>query len=232
MPAKFQKALDFTLYPKTCLLSFKKHWISLYTPRHTYSFLHDIIIVTRGSKLKHIKDVYACLTVLDDANLRLKLPKRLCETWNKLALILHIKNGCKPLTSRTKAVFGPEISNDIYTNTVIYGLHCSCYKLLPQPSRIELSIKMFEEGKQNRLIRYSSRSLRKDEETKITNAAKNVHFNQKLHTRVWCDAFREGLGCALEQQTQIGRKPISYASRFLNQCEQKYSIFELDLKGV
>ena len=47
-----------------------------------------------------------------------------------------------------------------------------------------------------------------------------------------CDASRSGLGAALEQLTVDGWKPISFASRFLNSSEERYSINELELLGL
>ena len=43
------------------------------------------------------------------------------------------------------------------------------------------------------------------------------------------DASRDGIGCALEQETPDGWATIAYASRFLNSCENKYSVNELEL---
>ena len=44
-----------------------------------------------------------------------------------------------------------------------------------------------------------------------------------------CDASRDGIGCALEQETAGGWATIAYASRFLNSCEKKNSVNELEL---
>ena len=46
------------------------------------------------------------------------------------------------------------------------------------------------------------------------------------------DASHSGLGAALEQLTVDGWKPIAYTSRFLNSCEERYSVNELELLGV
>ena len=66
----------------------------------------------------------------------------------------------------------------------------------------------------------------------IANFTENAHYNPNLPTRVRCDASIEGLGAALEQQTSLGWKPIAFASRFLNNCESKYSVNELEFLGV
>ena len=42
--------------------------------------------------------------------------------------------------------------------------------------------------------------------------------------RVKCDASRSGLGAALEQLTVDEWKAIAFTSRFLNSCEERYSV--------
>ena len=58
------------------------------------------------------------------------------------------------------------------------------------------------------------------------------HYNPSLETKVKCDASREGLGAALEQQTPYCWETIAYASRILNDAEKHYSINELELLEV
>ena len=67
---------------------------------------------------------------------------------------------------------------------------------------------------------------------RLANATANSHYNPQLETRVKCDASRSGLGAALEQLTVDCWKPIAYTSRFLNSCEERYSVNELELVGV
>ena len=47
-----------------------------------------------------------------------------------------------------------------------------------------------------------------------------------------CDASRSGLGAALKQLTVDGWKPIAFASRFLNSCEERHSVNKLELLDV
>ena len=63
----------------------------------------------------------------------------------------------------------------------------------------------------------------------VHNITKNRHFVSGRETRVVCDASRDGIGCALEQETPDGWATIPYASRFLNACENKHSVNELEL---
>ena len=67
---------------------------------------------------------------------------------------------------------------------------------------------------------------------RIANAIENNHYNPQMETRVKCNASRCGLVAALEQLTVDGWKPIAFTSRFLNSCEQGYSVNELDFTEV
>ena len=60
MPAKFQKAMYYTLIGV----------------QNTYCFLDDIIIVSTSSETEHLAYVTKCLKKLDDDNLRNNLRKR------------------------------------------------------------------------------------------------------------------------------------------------------------
>ena len=67
---------------------------------------------------------------------------------------------------------------------------------------------------------------------RIANATEKCHYSPQLETRVKCDASRAGFGGALEQQTLEGWKPIAITSRFLNSCQDSFSVNELELLGV
>ena len=68
--------------------------------------------------------------------------------------------------------------------------------------------------------------------TTIANATENTHFNPTLETRIKCDASRQGLGAALESLDCEGWTTVAFASRFLNNNEERYSINELEMLGV
>ena len=58
----------------------------------------------------------------------------------------------------------------------------------------------------------------------VKNTTENRHFVSNRETRIVCNASREGIGAALEQEIPDGWATIAYASRFLNSCEQKHSV--------
>ena len=66
----------------------------------------------------------------------------------------------------------------------------------------------------------------------IKQMADLKNFKKNLPLRIICDAIKEGLRAMLQQKQEEGWEPIHYASRFLTEFEQKYSINELELLAV
>ena len=59
------------------------------------------------------------------------------------------------------------------------------------------------------------------------------YYDPARETRVKCDASHNGLGASLEQQKENKERiPTSFASRYLNNQEEKYSTNELELLAV
>ena len=58
------------------------------------------------------------------------------------------------------------------------------------------------------------------------------HFDIHSDTRIVCDASRNGLGAVLKQLNSDGSRPISFASRYLNEAEKKCSWNELEMLAV
>ena len=75
----------------------------------------------------------------------------------------------------------------------------------------------------------ASCTIRTDYGNEDRNATENTHFNPTLEMRIKCDASRQGLGAQLNCE---GWKTVAFASRFLNNNEERYSINELELFGV
>ena len=66
----------------------------------------------------------------------------------------------------------------------------------------------------------------------MANIVELRHFDIHRDPRVVCDASQNGLGAVLEQLNSDGWRPISIASRYLNEAEKKYSTNELEMLAV
>ena len=217
MPAEFQKAMDYTLVGLS----------------NTYCFLNDIIVVSKGTKESHLKCVYKCLQKLDADNLRINLSK--CQFGKHQINWLgftFLQTGVKPIESKTAAIAeikAPKTLKQLqsflgsvhYLNKFILNLAKICHPLRPLLKKSEKFIWTDIHQKHFEYIK-----------TVIANATENTHFNPTLETRIKCDASRQGLGAALEQLDCDGWKTVAFASRFLNNTEERYSINELELLGV
>ena len=194
--------------------------------------MDDILIVSKGSLTEHKIYVMKCLQRLDDENLRINLPK--CH-FGKLEidwLGYHIsQSGISPLETKTAEILALEAPKTLKKLRSVLGSVHYIGKFIPNLAQISLL---------RPLLKKSSKFIWTAEhencfieiKNRIANAPANSHYNPQLETRVKCDASRSGLGAALEQLTVDGWKTIAFASRFLNSCEERYSVNELELLGV
>ena len=66
----------------------------------------------------------------------------------------------------------------------------------------------------------------------VANIVELRHFDIHRYTRIVCDASHNGLGAVLEQLSSDVLRPISFASRYLNEAEKNYSTNELEMLAV
>ena len=217
MPAEFQKAIDKTLYNLT----------------NTFSFLDDIIIVTGGGLQNHKEKLFKCLDRLNEENLAINLNK--CHfAKNKITWLGYEidQKGIKPIVSKTQAILNlkPPTSNKQLKSFLGSVHHLT--KFIPNLAPLCREFRNLLQ-KDTKYI-WTNHHQTKFENIKecIRNLTENTHYDTKRKTRVKTDASRSGLGAVLEQETCDGWETISYASRFLNKAEEKYSINELELLGV
>ena len=76
-----------------------------------------------------------------------------------------------------------------------------------------------------------SNIIRKPEKA-VANIVELRHFDIHRDTKIVCDASHNGLGAVLEQLNSDGCRPISFASRYLNEAEKNYSTNELEMLAV
>ena len=65
----------------------------------------------------------------------------------------------------------------------------------------------------------------------MRKVAELTHLKRQKPLRIICDASKQGLS-VLQQNEDVGWKPISYTSTFLPELQSKYSINELELLTV
>ena len=222
MPATFQKAIDYTLNNKNS----------------AHAFFDDIIIITKGSLDSHEKEIMKVLSRLDKENLAISLHK--CEfaqteiTWLGYRIS---PNGIIPTEKKTKSISEMDPPHTLKQLRSFMGSIHHMIKFIPNsaeltaPLRPLLSTKNSIKGSKLKWASELDSAFNKIK-TAITHIIENKHFDTTKPTRVRCDASKNGLGECLEQYLNNNWYPIAYASRFLNNNEQKYSTDELELLAV
>ena len=217
MATEFQKSIDYTL-------------IGL---KNTYCFLDNILIVSKGSLEEHKSYVMNCLKRLDDENLRINLPK--CH-FGKLEidwLVYHIsQSGISPLENKRAPILALEAPKTLKKLRSFLGSVHYIGKFIPNLAQISHPLRPLLKKTSKFIWTEEYQNCFNEIKNRIANANANSHYNPQLETRVKCDASRSGRGAALEQLTVDGWKPIIFKSRFLNSCEERYSVNELELLGV
>ena len=231
MPAEFQKAMDRTLN----------------NSKHTFCFLDDILIVSKGSELEHEKLITDILMKLEKENISLKLSK--CEFFKTEVNWLGHKlseSGVTPKITKTEAILKLEHPKSLKQLRSFLGSINHLSKFIPNAANLTDKLRplLREENEKKKLknikvplkkIEWGPEYTEVFEEIKqaVANIAKLNYYDPSRDTRVKCDASHSGLGASLEQQTEKNEWiQISFASRYLNNQEKKYSTNELELLAV
>ena len=191
------------------------------------------LIVGKGSLEEHKSYVTNCLKRFDDENLRINLPK--CR-FGKLKIDLLgyqiFQLGISPLESKAAAILALAAPKTLKKLRSFLGSVHYIGKFIPNLAQVSQHL--------HPLLKKTSKFIWTEEhencfneiKDRIANANENSHYNPNLEIRIKCNASRSGLGTALEQLTVDGWKPIAFVSQFLNSCEERYSLNELELLGV
>ena len=197
--------------------------------------MDDILIITKGSLNDHEDEIDKVLNLLDKENLAIKLQK--CEFANTNSVWLGYKihpNGIIPTNKKCESIVKVDTSKTLKQLRSFMGCIHHLIKFTPnlatlsEPLRPLLSKSNLKS--QNKL---DWKTLHTEAFNKIKEAIKSITenrlFDVKCPTRVRCDASKKSLGLCLEQSVNSTWYPIVYASRFLNNLEQRYSTNELEL---
>ena len=216
MPAEFQKAIDLTLNNE----------------KDTFAFLDDILIISHGTKEKHIEKLTKVLTKLDTENMAISIDKCKfgCREVEWLGFTIN-EHGTIPIHKKTDAIINlPHPKTFKQLKSFMGSVH-HLNKFIPNLAQLcnPLRPLLSTANKFNFQWNEENGKAFKNVLNAVKNITENRHFVTDRDTRIVCDASREGIGAALEQNTPDGWATIAYASRFLNSCEQKYSVNELEL---
>ena len=222
MPATFQKTMDKTLE-------------SINTK---FAFLDDILIITKGTLTEHEQELDKVLNLLDKENLAIKLQK--CEFPKAELIWLGFKihpNGIIPTKQKCDSISKLEIPKTLKQLRSFMGCIHHLIKFTPNLARLSEPLRpLLSKSNLKPQNKLDWKPIHTDAFKKIKEAIKaiteNKLFDVNRSTRVRCDASKKGLGACLEQKVDAEWHPIAYASRFLNNLEQRYSTNELELLAV
>ena len=199
----------------------------------TNCYLEDILVASKGSLNDHKKIVYKILPTLDSYNLAVKWSK--CKFFQKKIDWLGFKiskSEIAPLFDKTKAIKDIPIQKNLKELRSFFGSTNQYIKFVSNLASLGSPLRPFLNKKSIFLWNEDHTKAFNKTKSEIVNLTKNTHFDVKRPMRVKTDASHNGLGASLEQLHENVWKKVSFASRFLNSHESKYSTNELELLGV
>ena len=173
------------------------------------------------------------LTTLDEYNFAVKWTK--CKFFQKEIEWLGFKiskTGIVPLFDKSKAMKDLPIPKNLKELRSFFGSINQYIKLAPNLASLGSPLRPLLNKKS--IFQWNDDHTKAFEKIKqeTINLTENSHFDVKQNTRVKTDASHKRLGASLKQLHGSDWKKISFASRFLNPHESKYSTNELELLGV
>ena len=213
MPAEFQKVIDNLLKDK--------------------AFIDDILIASKGTKIEHIALVEKILKKLDVSNVALKLRK--CEFAKTECEWLGYRigeSGIAPLVRKTQTVEDLKTPKSRKQLKSLMGSMHSLHKFLPNLAEVSAPLRPLLSQNNDFIWTSTCEDAFQQLKSLVKNIVKLRHFDIHRETRIICDASHDGLGAVLEQYSASGWHPISFAFRYFNPDEKKYSTNELELLAV
>ena len=198
------------------------------------AWLDDIIVVTKGSKQKHLEELTDVLSKLENAGYRLSESKsELFKT--EIEWIGHKidQNGIRPIQDKLLAIKNlkkPENKKELksFLGAIQY-LSKYIENLSAQTDVLRQLLKKDNDWIWTEEHTEAFENLKQ----KITEIPCLAHYNSNYPNTIFTDASTKGLGATLWQQQPDGKlKPIGFASRFFSDTEKKYAINELELLPV
>ena len=201
-----------------------------------FCFLDDILIVSKSSILDHNKTVENVLERLDDEGFALKGSK--CKVSKKSLTCLGFNidsEGKRPKHSKIESVLSLTPPKTLKQLSSFMGFSNHFSRFIPnlQSKTEPLRPSLTANNKQSFIWTDVQEIAFKEMLKAIGDITKMFHYDASKKSRIKSDASHKGLGAALEQEVEPGIwAPNAFTSRFLNQTEQKYSTYELELLAV
>ena len=217
MPAEFQRVMDSILneFPQA------------------NAFIDDILVTTKGTEVEHISLVEKILRKLNHKNISLKLPK--CEFAKRESEWLGhriTETGVTPLKRKTSPIDALKAPKTVTQLKSFMGSIHSLHKYLSAIAEMSAPLRPLLSKKNEHYWTAECENAFQNIKLGVANIVELKHFDIHKDIRVICDASHNGLGAVLEQLGTEGWRPISFASRFLNAAEKKYSTNELEMLAV
>jgi len=149
------------------------------------------------------------------------------------------REGIKPNPSGLDAIKKFPIPKTIKQVRSFLGLSNFFRKFIPRFAELSTPLTNLTRGsypKKSSPVKWLEEHQKAFEEikNKLTNPPLLKHFNPSLKIVIWTDASKIGIAGTLLQRSSDDEylHPVSYISRRLNQCEEKYSAIELELLAI
>ena len=198
------------------------------------AWLDDIIIITKGPKEKHEKELFEVLTRLENAGYRLSENKS--EFFkSEVEWIGHKidQNGIRPLQDKLMAIKNLKQPNNEKELKSFLGAIQYLSKYTDNLSAQTDSLRQLLKKDKDWLWTEEHTQAFENLKQKITEIPCLAHYSSDYPNIITTDASTKGLGATLWQEQPDGKlKPIGFDSRFLSDTEKKYAINELELLAV
>ena len=205
----------------------------LHKTKNTFTFINDILIVTKGTKEEHLKQIEDVIKVLDEAKVLLKLEK--CQIAKKNTEKLGYKlleEGIKPIEEKVRAITDKLKPKNLKDLRSFMGAINQMNRFIPNLANLCAQLRPLLKKDNERNWQEKDEKAFKEIKQAIKDITEIKHFKRNLPLRIICDASKESLGAILQQQNEGEWETTHYASRFSTEFEKKYSINELELLVV
>ncbi len=198
----------------------------------TPAWQDDIIVVTRGSAPEHEAELAQIPTKLEEYGYKASERKsKLFQHSTEWCGYIIDEHGVRPKQSRTEAVSKISVPKTVHEVRSFLGSVQYLAKFIANLSTktepIRQLLKKQVKWNWGEAQQKAFDQIRHD----ITNIATLEHYDPTATTILSTDASTKELGATLWQD-DAGRRPMAFASRFLNAAERNYAINELELLAV